>query len=322
MSLKKGSREKAKLHPRNKNRERYDLKALATSIPELEVFIKPSKSGSTSIDFSNPEAVRLLNKAILHHYYGIAYWDFPKENLCPPVPGRAEYIHHVADLLSEYNDGAVPVGDGLTCLDIGVGASCIYPIIGVTAYGWRFIGSDIDPKSILYAEQIVKLNPVLNGKVVCKIQHRPNAIFRGIVAQSDKIDISISNPPFHSSQEDLQKGNKRKVKNLTGQKTDHAKFNFSGNTNELIYKGGEYQFIKNMIVESRAISKSIFWFTTLVSKESNLKKVHKELAKHKVAEQRTIDIKTGNKMSRIVAWTYLNPAERKEWRDSRWKHTF
>ena len=29
---------------------------------------------------------------------------FPNENLCPPIPGRADYIHHIADLLSINNN--------------------------------------------------------------------------------------------------------------------------------------------------------------------------------------------------------------------------
>ena len=140
-----------RLHLRNKNRERYDLSALSTSNPELKTYIIPNakaKFGSETVDFSNPIAVKVLNKAILNHYYGIKNWEFPDENLCPPIPGRADYIHHIADLLSENNFGRIPIGDKITCLDVGVGASCIYPIIGATEYGWKFIGSDIDPKSL------------------------------------------------------------------------------------------------------------------------------------------------------------------------------
>jgi 23S rRNA (adenine1618-N6)-methyltransferase len=318
MSLKKQGGEKTHMHPRNKNRKRYDLNALLVATPELADYMQANKSGEATIDFASPKAVRLLNTALLRHHYGITYWDFPEENLCPPIPGRAEYIHHVADLLSEYNEGSIPEGEGITCLDIGIGASCIYPIIGVSAYGWRFIGSDIDPQSIQYAAQIVESNRILNGKVTCKIQHQASHIFRGIVGPKDRIELSISNPPFHASAADLHQGNKRKVKNLTGKKGASPRFNFSGNSSELIYKGGEFQFIKNMIRESRTIPKSVFWFTTLVSKASNLNKIYKELAIGKPTEQRTIDIQTGNKMSRIVAWTYLSAAEQSAWRASRW----
>jgi 23S rRNA (adenine1618-N6)-methyltransferase len=163
MSLEKNQPVKARLHARNKNREQYDLSALIETNPELKGYLKPNKLGKDSVDFSNPIAVKTLNKALLNHYYGIKNWDFPDENLCPPIPGRADYIHHVADVLSEHNFGNIPMGDKVTCLDVGVGANCIYPIIGVTEYGWNFIGSDIDPKSIECAEQIVNANASMKG---------------------------------------------------------------------------------------------------------------------------------------------------------------
>ncbi len=319
MSLTKRGAKKPELHPRNRNRQRYDLKALALAVPDLENHFRHTPSGETSIDFSDPEAVRLLNKAILKHDYGIAYWDFPKENLCPPVPGSAEYIHHIADLISECNGGRIPRGNRVIGLDIGIGASCIYPIIGVVEYGWQFIGSDINPQSINYAEKIVELNPSLTDRVICKLQENANSIFRGIVPRKIEIDVTICNPPFHASKEELQKENKRKVQHLTREKGANPSYNFSGNNSELLYKGGEYQFIKNMIEESAGISKSVFWFSTLVSKQSNLKKIYPELEKQHPALVRTLEIKTGNKISRILAWTFMTRTERKDWQKRRWK---
>ena len=185
MSSPKKHREKTRLHSRNKNRERYDLNALILSTPELKSHIARNKFGVESIDFSNPRAVKLLNKAILNHYYGIIEWEFPDENLCPPVPGRADYIHHIADLLGEKNLGTIPTGDKITCLDVGIGASCIYPIIGVVEYGWRFIGSDIDPASLASAQLIVRVNASLTGKIECRLQKNPNYIFLDIINQDD-----------------------------------------------------------------------------------------------------------------------------------------
>ena len=311
--------EKTRLHARNKNRESYDLSALSISNPELKNYIRPNKFGSESIDFSDPRAVKLLNKALLNHYYGIKNWEFPDENLCPPIPGRADYIHHIADLLGESNFGTIPIGDKITCLDIGVGASCIYPIIGITEYGWRFIGSDIDPKSIASAQHIVNANLSIKGKVELRFQENANHIFRGIVNETDKIDISICNPPFHASLEDAQTGTRRKIKNLSGKKVQTPKLNFAGISNELIYDGGEYKFIQNMIIESKTFSKNCFWFSTLVSKQSNLKGILHLLEKTKANHIKNIPIGTGNKLSRIVAWTFLSIEEQKEWIETRWK---
>lgn len=312
------NKKKTSLHPRNKNRDRYDLKALTNTIPALANYVQPNQLGNPTINFADPKAVKLLNQALLHHYYGIAHWDFPEENLCPPIPGRAEYIHHIADLLGESNANSIPKGAKITCLDIGVGASCIYPIIGVVEYGWRFVGSDIDPKSIYNAEQIVRFNPSLKGKIKLRIQRNPQFIFKDIITTKDQFDVTICNPPFHASKAELLQGNQRKVKNLRGKNTATPQFNFSGNSNELIYQGGEFRFIKNMIKESKTFAKSVFWFSTLVSKVSNLKKIEQELAKYHPVEQRTMEIKTGNKTARIVAWTYLTSAEQTIWQQQRW----
>ncbi len=305
---------KARLHSRNKNREPYDLNALKTSVPELKDHLILTDHGAASIDFADPKAVKLLNKALLNHYYGIKNWDFPDDNLCPPVPGRADYIHHLADLLAGTNSGTVPVGDKIICLDVGTGASCIYPLIGVVEYGWNFIGSDIDPRSIASARNIVNANPSISGKVECRLQQDPKAIFHGILGKEEKIDITMCNPPFHSSLEDAQRGTRRKVKNLSGKRSVLPVLNFSGISSELIYEGGEYQFIQKMIWESRAFPKNCLWYTSLVSKQSNLKGILSSLEKTEAQQIRTITMGTGNKVSRIVAWTFLSTEEQKEWR--------
>ncbi len=319
MSSERQQQEKARLHPRNKNRERYDLSALSISNAELKSYIRPNKFGMDSIDFSNPRAVKLLNKALLNHYYGIKYWEFPDENLCPPIPGRADYLHHMADLLGENNSGTIPIGDKITCLDVGIGASCIYPIIGVTEYGWRFIGSDIDPKSIASAQNIVNSNSSIKDKIECRLQKNSKDVFHGIINKEDKVDLTICNPPFHSSMEDAQKGTRRKIKNLSGKKVKTPPLNFAGISNELICDGGEYKFIGNMIRESKEFFQNCYWFSSLVSKESNLKGIYRLLEKTKANKIKIIPMGTGNKLSRIVAWTFLSNEEQKEWVETRWK---
>lgn len=319
MSTEKNTDEKVRLHIRNKNREKYDLDALIIAVPELKNHIKPNKYGADSVDFANPVAVKLLNKGLLSHYYGVANWDFPDENLVPPIPGRADYIHYMADLLGQTNFGEIPTGDKITVLDIGVGANCIYPIIGVTEYGWNFIGSDIDPQSIESATKIVELNPSLEGKIECRLQENPTAIFEGIINADEKIDFTICNPPFHSSTEEAEKGSRRKVKNLSGKKVKRPELNFAGLSNELVCEGGEHTFIHNMIKESEQFATNCYWFTTLVSKKSNLKGIYKVLNEMEATGIKTIPIGTGNKSSRIIAWSFLSKEEQKEWRETRWK---
>jgi 23S rRNA (adenine1618-N6)-methyltransferase len=306
MSSVKKTPVKSKLHSRNRNREPYDLKALVNVVPELENHVKPNKYGVESIDFANSISVKLLNKALMHQYYGIKKWDFPDENLCPPIPGRADYLHYLADLLTEKNNNDIQQGGQITGLDIGTGASCIYPILGVVEYDWNFIATDIDSHSIASAKKIMEANESLNGKIELRLQNNPKRIFEGIFNSEEKIDFTISNPPFHASREMALKGTRRKVKNLSGNKDSNPELNFAGMSNELITAGGEAKFIKTMIGESKNYAAQCGWFTTLVSKQDNLKEIYKLLKKVEVKDLKTIPMGTGNKSSRFVAWTFQN----------------
>lgn len=293
---------KSKLHPRNKHRERYDFKTLIEYCPELEPFVTRNKFDDESINFFDPNAVKTLNRSLLKFHYDIESWDIPENYLCPPIPGRADYIHYIADLLN--TNGKIPTGNSIKCLDVGVGANCIYPIIGVKEYGWSFVGSDIDSNATKSAIDIVEANPDLKGNIEIRLQTNPKNIFRGVVQANEKFDISLCNPPFHSSAKEANAGSLRKLRNLKGRKVEHAKLNFGGKNNELWCEGGEKQFINKMIIESREFANSCLWFTTLVSKETNLPGIYSELKKVKASKVKTIEMGQGNKKSRIVAWSF------------------
>lgn len=311
--------EKARLHPRNKHRERYDFKQLLEVCPDLAPFVTLNIHQAETIDFANPQAVKLLNRALLLRHYGIEYWDIPAGYLCPPIPGRADYIHHIADLLAASNGGKLPPGNQIRCLDIGIGANCIYPILGNRIYGWSFIGSDIDPVAIESANKIIAANPGLQEAVECRLQTNPNAIFEGIIQPDEIIDVTLCNPPFHASEEAAQAGSMRKVKNLTGKKIKSPIRNFGGKQGELWCEGGEAVFLENMIQESQQFATSCFWFTSLVSKQSNLKRAQAALEKAGALAVRVIPMGQGNKTSRIVAWTFISKKKQGIWKGARWK---
>lgn len=312
-------KEKPKLHPRSKHTGRYEFKQLVDSNPELADYVKMNKFGDESIDFANPKAVKSLNKALLLSFYKIGYWDIPQDYLCPPIPGRADYVHHMADLLQSSNYGNLPVGEKIKVLDIGVGANCIYPIIGVSEYNWSFLGSDIDPVAIEWGNKIISSNPGLESKIELKLQKNPNDYFYGIIRRDDQIDFSICNPPFHASAAEAQSGTKRKLKNLSRETPVELVKNFGGQSIELWCEGGEKRFVSKMVRESQKFATSCFWFSSLVSKESNLKSIYEAIKRAGAKNVRTIPMSIGNKTSRILAWTFLAPAERKKWIETRWQ---
>ncbi len=289
--------EKSMLHPRNRHQSRYDFKSLIQGSPELAPFVIINKFQDESIDFANPEAVKALNRAILKTFYGVEYWDIPAGYLCPPIPGRADYIHYLADLIGGKKAARV--------LDVGVGANCVYPLIGVKEYGWSFVGSDIDVKAFKNAENIIEKNK-LTSVIELRLQ-KTKGILEGMIQSGEKFDLTMCNPPFHSSLEEAQAGTTRKWKNL-GKSQQKTNLNFGGQNNELWTEGGEVSFIKQMILESSKIPESSIWFTSLVSKEESLPPLYKTLKNFKNATVKKIEMAQGQKKSRILAWSFSSPS--------------
>lgn len=311
--------EKAALHPRSKHRGRYDFKQLIEASPALAAFVAPSAFGDTSIDFADPAAVRALNRALLAQMYGITAWEIPDSYLCPPIPGRADALHYLADLLADGNGGVIPRGNAIRVLDIGVGANCIYPLIGQREYGWKFVGTDIDRAALGCAEAIVDANG-LGDAIQLRLQTAPAAIFDGVVGQHDLFDLSLCNPPFHASLADAQAGSERKWQNLgkPGSGGQAPVLNFGGQGSELHCPGGEEGFIRRMVAESREFATHCLWFTTLVSKSATLPAVYRALKHAGVEESRTLDMAQGQKKSRIVAWTFFTQTQQQAWGSRRW----
>lgn len=284
------------LHPRNQHHENYDFDALVQTTPELKKFVKRNQYETQTIDFSDPLAVLALNKALLAHFYGVKNWEIPKNYLTPPIPGRADYLHYMADLID--------TKENVTVLDIGTGANCIYPIIGATTYGWDFVGTDIDEEALKSVQKTAENNESLKGKITTRLQKNSEDIFQGVIFQDDKFTFSMCNPPFHKSRREATKGNHRKVKNLSKDKQKEALLNFGGQANELWCAGGEIAFITKMIKQSAKKSSQVLWFSTLVSKKENLKVIYQVIKQVKAKRVETITMEQGNKETRIVAWSF------------------
>ncbi|HBR36244.1 MAG TPA: 23S rRNA (adenine(1618)-N(6))-methyltransferase RlmF [Sulfitobacter pontiacus] len=296
---------KTNLHPRNLHNEGYDFARLIAALPELGPFTGPNPAGQTTIDFRDVAAVRMLNRALLKADYGIDFWDIPPNYLCPPIPGRVDYIHHLADLLARSNNNEIPRGPQIKALDIGTGASLVYPLTGQSAYGWQFTGVDIDPVAITSAQQIAKANAL---DVDLRLQENREDIFDGVIHPDDRFHVTLCNPPFHASVERARKGTQRKWANLG--KGRSGKLNFGGQNAELWCPGGEIKFIASMVDQSRAIAGQCLWFTSLVSKKDNVQTLYKILKKAKVANCDVVEMAQGQKTSRFIAWTFIKKDQR------------
>lgn len=307
--------EKENLHVRNRHRGRYDFKALTSSTPELTPFVTINKFNIESINFADPAAVKMLNRSLLRTYYDIDYWDIPAGYLCPPIPSRADYIHHAADLLGGDNRSIVPKGPSVKVLDIGTGANVVYPIIGNKEYGWSFVGTDIDAKAIESAKKIAAMNPNFGATFECRQQKNSMLMFDGIIKPEEEFELVICNPPFHSNGDDAEEQMHRKWKNLGKLQSERGVKNFGGQNAELLFPGGEEAFVSKMVAESAAIAKQCYWFTSLVAKTEHMHAIHRALKKVETTRVRTIPMSQGQKTSRVIAWSFLNEAQQKEWRE-------
>lgn len=304
------------LHPRNRHHGRYDFAALAAASPPLGAFITTDGEDGHRLDFGDPAAVRALNRALLRLHYDIAHWDLPEGYLCPPIPGRADYLHGLADLLARDHGGLVPRGAAVRALDIGTGANLIYPLIGHADYGWRFVGTDIDTVALRAAGAIIDANRLPKAMEVRR-QPDPARMLAGVVGEDEGFDVVLCNPPFHASAAQAAEGSRRKRRNLgaTEDARADARLNFGGHGSELWCPGGEAAFVARLIEESAGrdnpgIGARIGWFSSLVAKSHHLPALRERLQRAGAREVCEVPMAQGQKRSRFLAWSFLDAAGR------------
>lgn len=295
------------MNTKNKHKSGYDLEILAENYKPLKEFVFINSFNKQTIDFTNPKAVKSLNTGLLKTHYNIEYWEFPESNLCPAVPGRVDYIHYLADLLKASN-----LEHEAQLLDIGTGATCIYPLLGTAEYNWSFIATDIDKKSISTAEKIIVKNKLTN-KIELRLQNNKEQILKGIIKTEEQVTASLCNPPFYKSEAEAIEATERKWNNL-GIDNLEQKRNFSGTANELWFTGGEKAFLHNYLYESSLFKTNCFWYSSLVSQKSLIKSMEKSLKKLGATMVKVIPMQQGQKTSRIVAWTFLSLDQQKKWK--------
>lgn len=290
------------MHPNNIHRDSYNFKTLISKHQPLSEFVFLNDFGTETIDFSKPDAVYHLNKALLKQHYQLTDWNIPAHYLCPPIPGRVDYLYYIRDLLPE-TASKTPKG-----LDIGTGANAIYCLLGAQAFNWKMVGTDIDINAVASAIENVNATEKLSEKIEIRHQNDNANIFKGIIQLGEYFDFTVCNPPFYASEEAATKESLRKLRNLSEDKVAFKTkkdilLNFGGQSHELWCNGGEALFIKRMIKQSVAYKKQVGFFTTLVSNASHLNKLYKQLDKLK-ADHQTIKMSIGNKISHLLVWNF------------------
>jgi 23S rRNA (adenine1618-N6)-methyltransferase len=206
-------------------------------------------------------------------------------------------IHHLADLLG-------PDAREAVLLDIGTGASVIYPAIGVAAYGWRFVGTECDAAACVWAERLVARNRLMAARVEVRRQSDPLRVFAGVTRPGERFAASVCNPPFYASEREAETATLSKLRALGVAETEPPLRHVGGRAHELWCAGGEEGFLARMIDESAGQPRLCRWFTSLVSSGGRLPALRRRLAAAGAVDVRVITWALGAKRTRLLAWSF------------------
>ncbi|KAK4889657.1 hypothetical protein LTR27_011549 [Elasticomyces elasticus] len=276
-----------------------DFDKLAAEDADFDAICKISKD-KRWLDFQDPKVVQQLTKTLLKSDFNLTI-TLPLDRLCPPVPVRWNYIHWIQQLLDTtsptYNDNYDPTRQVLG-LDIGTGASSIYPLLACsTRPSWRMFASDIDAHSLDFANQNISAN---NMSPRIRLHHSPNPSSPLIPLSAlgiEELDFVLTNPPFYSSSQDM-------LDSYTGKSAPPSAV-CTGAENEMICPGGDVGFITRILEESLVLRERVQWYTAMVGKMSSLQLVIAKLKGEGVENFAVCSLQAGYRTKRwAVGWSF------------------
>ncbi|RHY64711.1 hypothetical protein DYB38_001919 [Aphanomyces astaci] len=260
------------IHPRNMYRNPPDFKALAKAYPSE------------------------LTRALLHRDFGITTWHVPLNRLCPPLPNRLNYIHWIEDLILFSQSSYVSTEDApIWGVDIGTGASVIYPLLGHSLNQWRFLATDVDAESIEYAaanlrsnhlEHVIHLETVADGHDAAIL---PTASIQRRCRHDGPVLFTMCNPPFFDS---------------IDQADTNPRTACTGSASEMTTPGGEVAFVTRMIQDSLLLTSQVRWYTSLIGRKSSLRPLLAILRSHGIPNMRTTEFLQGRTTRWGLAWSF------------------
>ncbi|AEO55638.1 hypothetical protein MYCTH_2299692 [Thermothelomyces thermophilus ATCC 42464] len=274
-----------------------DFRQLARRDPQFAAVLQDNGQ----LDFSDPAATMQLTKTLLHLDFGLKL-DLPDDRLCPPVPNRHNYILWLKELMD--STSYEHPGRSLCGLDIGTGASCIYPLLGVAQRPWRFIATDIDAKNLSYAERNIRLNGLQDR--IRLLDRKPNDPLVPLddVGIASAVDFVMMNPPFYASEEDmLSSANKKARPPMSA---------CSGAPVEMVCDGGEVAHVGRLLRESLILRDRIQWYTSMLGKLTSLEVLVEQLRDHAIDNYAVTEFVQGSKTRRwALGWSFgpMRPAE-------------
>ncbi|XP_077579585.1 RNA N(6)-adenosine-methyltransferase mettl16 isoform X1 [Stigmatopora nigra] len=281
------------MHPRNRYKDKPpDFAYLASKYPEFQAHVQTNLSGKAVLNFKEPEAVRALTCTLLKEDFGLSI-EIPLERLIPTVPLRLNYIHWVEDLI----DGQKQPRRGI---DIGTGASCIYPLLGASMNGWFFLATEVDDICFDYATRNVEQNNLSDLVKVVKVPQK-TLLMDALKEETEIVyDFCMCNPPFFANQLEAKGVNSRNARRPPPSSVN------TGGVTEIMAEGGELEFVKRIIHDSLQLKKRLRWYSCMLGKKCSLVPLKEELRKQGVPKVTHTEFCQGRTMRWALAWSFYN----------------
>lgn len=242
---------------------------------------------------------RQLTQSLLRADFNLTL-TLPPDRLCPPVPVRWNYIRWIQDLLDTSSESYTDRYDAsrhVVGLDIGVGASAIYPLLATaTRAEWRMFGTDVDAHSFEWAGRNVEANGLRKRVRLVRVREEGPLIPLETLGV-EGLDFVMTNPPFYSSGEDMRSSYISKAAPPSAVCT--------GAENEMICPGGDVGFVSRMVEESLVLGEKVQWYTAMLGKMASLQEVVRLLKEKGVRNWAVSSLQPGKRTKRwAVAWSF------------------
>ncbi|CEH12916.1 Predicted DNA methylase [Ceraceosorus bombacis] len=195
-------------------------------------------------------------------------------------------------------------------LDIGTGASGIYPLLGCALDDrWTFTATDIDGESLRLAQKIVDApeneSKRLKNRILYLFRKKSDSLLpldhaegTGASERALLYYATMCNPPFYASTDEMKESAEAKVENPSAACT--------GTEIEMITQGGEVAFVTRMIRESLApeAREKIVWLSSMLGKISSVSAVVKELQSNRIDNYALAEFVQGRTRRWAIAWSH------------------
>lgn len=213
-----------------------------------------------------------------------------------------QYIRWLQSLVDSTSDTYVDSYDDtrpVIGIDIGVGASCIYPLLGCAVRAnWRFGGTDVDETSLGHAQKQVVLND-MQSRIRLKKAVSQGPILDLKALGIEHADFIMCNPPFFTSKQDML------ATHLTKKVSPSAVC--TGADVEMITEGGDLGFVSKIVDESTKLRGQVQWYSSMLGKLSSAQAVVQKLKQTGASNWAVTSLQAGHVTKRwAVAWSFDN----------------